>query len=99
VATNTPAPTNLEVLWQEIEHQKRLTTDLASQIQRVRRFGRVDELEAVSGKLEQESILIQNMAELSKAVTVLADTREIIAKRWVRVSPPEQSHQDSAGGT
>jgi hypothetical protein len=36
----------------------------------------VDELEAVSGKLEQESILIQNMAELSKAVTVLADIRQ-----------------------
>jgi hypothetical protein len=40
----TQAPTNLEVIWQEVEHQKRLTTDLASQVQRVRRFARIDEL-------------------------------------------------------
>lgn len=76
MAGNNPAPTNLEVLWQELEHQKKLTTDLASQVQRVRRFARVDELEAVTGKLEQESILIRSVTELSRAVRVLADVRQ-----------------------
>ena len=74
--TKQQAPTNLDVLWQEMEHLKRLNTDLASQVQRVRRFARVDELEAVSGKLEQESLLIQQMGELSRAVSVLADVRQ-----------------------
>jgi len=75
-ANNSPAPANLEVLWQEMEHQKRLTTDLASQVQRVRRFGRVDELEAVTGKLERESVLIQTVTGLTRAVHVLADVRQ-----------------------
>jgi hypothetical protein len=75
-SNNTPAPTNLEVLWQEMEHQKRLTTDLTSQVQRVRRFARVDELEAVTGKLEKESVLSQTVTELSKAVHVLANVRQ-----------------------
>jgi hypothetical protein len=68
---NLPAPTNLEVLWQEMEHQKRLTTDLASQVQRVRRFARVDELEAVTGKLEDEAALIRTMTTLGQAVQAL----------------------------
>ena len=71
----TQAPTNLEVIWQEVEHQKRLTTDLASQLQRVRRFARIDELEVVTGKIEQETALITSMTTLSQAVTVLADVR------------------------
>ncbi len=76
MASNSPAPTNMEVLWQEMEHQKKLTTDLSSQIQRVRRFARVDELEAVTGKLEKDGILIQTVTELSKGVHALVDARQ-----------------------
>lgn len=77
MATNAnPAPTNLEVLWQEIEHQKKLTTDLSSQVQRVRRFARVDELEAVTGKLQSEETLIRTINSLTETVHVIADLRQ-----------------------
>lgn len=75
-SAKTTAPTNLEVIWQEVEHQKRLTTDLASQIQRVRRFARIDELEVVVGKIEQETVLINTMTTLAQSVNVLADLRQ-----------------------
>ena len=75
-SAKTTAPTNLEVIWQEVEHQKRLTTDLANQIQRVRKFARIDELGVVVGKIEQETVLISTMVTLAQSVGVLADLRQ-----------------------
>jgi hypothetical protein len=75
MAVNANPPTGAEVLWQEIDHLKRIITDQNSQIQRMRRFSRVDELEAVTGKLESEKALIRTVTTLSQSVQVLIDAR------------------------
>ncbi len=69
-------PTDLQVVWDEIEHLKNIITDQASQIQRLRKFARLDELEAVTGKLANENTLIRTVTALTASISVLAETRQ-----------------------